>query len=342
MPPSVYLLVGSNPGLSDSVCVSFSDRSEASSFDLLLRFLHLPFSLSQPELLLFLALHLSLCQSYIAPSRAGVRTNCARSPAQSGRNPSFPHRHGRCRRKENGHADRRGDDERSRCEIRHLFPPGFIRPSPASFSVSSLSLSLFLSLCVAPAAVLLRVRSRVYVRAARGVTYPLENHTAPATVGISPCHWSQTTLGNPMESANTTPTSGPWKRIRETPGKSRSIARSLSRSLVPDPRRQDSTPDTHLHATPSPRIRSHIRMLETRRLVAITAGVAIGRQPVRPFPPFAKNRVNIYLDKSFSREKSCGSGIRRNGQRACEDAFLFSLTSNFTYLYRSFFSWHIA
>lgn len=47
----------------------------------------------------------------------------------------------------------RGDGERSRCEIRRLFPPGFNR--------SSLSPS-------AP----LHARSRIYVRVARGVTYP--------------------------------------------------------------------------------------------------------------------------------------------------------------------------
>lgn len=94
MPPSVYLLVGSNPGLSDSVCVSFSDRSEASSLDLLRAF---SVSLLPPSRHLVLSffsfslsfvLHLSLRWNYIARSRAriytrkGVRTNCARLPAQ--------------------------------------------------------------------------------------------------------------------------------------------------------------------------------------------------------------------------------------------------------------------
>lgn len=91
---------------------------------------------------------------------ARVRTN-ALVDIERGRNPSFPHgrKHGRCRRKENGHTDRRRDDERS---------------PAAKFAVSfrrDLSVSLSFSSSLSPS-IPLRVNSLIYVCAARGVTYP--------------------------------------------------------------------------------------------------------------------------------------------------------------------------
>lgn len=148
MPPSVYLLVGSNPGLSDSVCVSFSDRSKA-SLDLRCAFSVYPPSSSLLLSSLSSSLSFSLTElrssklrayTYI---RAGVyiRTD-ALADIERGRNPSFPHR---CEgtvvaggKRTSTQTDAQRRRERSRCEIRRLFPPGFIHPS--------LSLFLFISL----------------------------------------------------------------------------------------------------------------------------------------------------------------------------------------------------
>jgi len=69
VPPSVYLLVGSNPGLSDSVCVSFSDRSKA-SLDLLRAFsIYLSFSLPPNPLSLSLSLSLSFSPTELHSSK---------------------------------------------------------------------------------------------------------------------------------------------------------------------------------------------------------------------------------------------------------------------------------
>jgi len=224
---------------------------------------------------------------------ASIRTyaNCARLSAQRvGEIPlsltqgaqahrSLPEERERTRRQT------RRRRERSRCEIHRLFPPGFIRPSPISLSLSlSLPLSLSLSLYVAPAGIPLRVRSRTYVRAARGVTNPLENHTAAATVGISPCHWPQTTLGNQWKAQirGRLPVRG--NESGKLPA-NRTAHRSLALPVLgPGPPPLGFNPRFAPPHHTAPRVLAVTsECWKLRRLVAITARIAIGRRPVRPF-----------------------------------------------------------
>lgn len=156
--------------------------------------------------------------------------------------------------RERTHRQTRRDGERSRCEIRRLFPPGFIHPS------FSLSLPLYLSSSAPP-----RARSRVYVRDARGVTYP----PGKPHSDIDSRHFAV-----PLAPDDTRKPNGKRKydtdfRSMETnSGNSWQIAQDCSLSAGT---RRPSPRDSTFIYTPPPPARNHIRMLETRRLVVITA-----------------------------------------------------------------------
>lgn len=185
-----------------------------------------------------------------------VRTN-ALVGIERGRNPSFPHgrEHGRCRRKENGYTDRRRDGERS---------------PAAKFAVSfRRDLSLSLSLSVSPS-VPLRVNSLIYVCAARGVTYPpgkphSPNDSRHFAVPLAP---DDTRKPNGKRKYDTD-----FRSVETNTGNSRQIAqeRTHTPAVSAGPRRGIRPPDSHPPRIPPSPVRSHIRMLETRRLVAITA-----------------------------------------------------------------------
>lgn len=117
----------------------------------------------------FSAARPSLRRSYIAPkpricmyARLYVRT---RAGTERGRNPSFPRRRTVALPEERERTRRQTRGERSRCEIRRLFPPTDL--SVPLRSTLSHPPSLSSSRSAAPLHT-----ARVYVRAARGVTYP--------------------------------------------------------------------------------------------------------------------------------------------------------------------------
>lgn len=203
-------------------------------------------------------LHSSKPRTYIR-----IRTN-ALAGIERGRNPSFPRRRGR--RKENGHADRRGDGERSR----------------SKFAIS-FRWYLSLSLCLPIRTI---TRPFPYIRMRRaGRNLPLWKTTQRQRQSAfrraigprrhSETQWKAQILHRLPVRGNE---SGKLPANRAGP-----LALPVSRRFPPsDPRR--------LHLS-----HSHIRMLETRRLVAITAELRLVAR--RAFPPFAKNGTD--LDRSF-------------------------------------------
>jgi len=330
VPPSVYLLVGSNPGLSDSVCVSFSDRSEASSLDLLRAFsvsLPCPSSSSPSPVspshrrgclsfsLSSLQLHGSKPRAYIyAREGTYVRELCAFVGTESGRNPSLPHT-GRTGTQvvAGGKRTDTQTDTRRRREIPLRNSPSLsVRIYP---SLSGPSHSLSLSLSLSPSFSLRRSRGRTTTRPLAHVRTCRAGRNQPPGKPHSASdsrHFAVPLVPDdtrkPMESANTTPTSGPWKRIRETPGKSHGT--SLARSPGPWSRTPAAgiQPPIRTSAPHRPRVLAVTsECWKLRRLVAITARIAIGRRLVRPF---ARDRANI----SIGRYPAGGIRRRRAGR----------------------------
>jgi len=282
-----------SPSLSSSLIISLS-RFPSLSFSL---FLSLSLSAAATQLeaargYIYIYICVCVCVYIYIRSRAYVRTRtvrvCRHREWEKSLFPSHrAHRHtGRCRRKENGHADRRGDDERDPAA---KFAVSFRQD--LSVPLRPLSLSLFLSLSLCLSFSLRRSRERTttrplaYVRTCRAGRNqpPGKPHSASDSrhfaVPLAPDDTRK-----PMESANTTPTSGPWKRIRETPGKSHGT--SLARSPGPWSRTPAAgiQPPIRTSAPHRPRVLAVTsECWKLRRLVAITARIAIGRRPVRPF-----------------------------------------------------------
>lgn len=126
--------------------------------------------------------------------------------------------------------------------------------------------TLFLSLCLS---VPLRVNSLIYVCAARGVTYPpgkphSPNDSRHFAVPLAP---DDTRKSNGKRKYDTD-----FRSVETNTGNSRQIAQD--RTHTPGFRwspPRDSTPGFAPPRIPPSPASSHIRMLETRRLVAITA-----------------------------------------------------------------------
>lgn len=168
----------------------------------------------------------------------------------------------------------RGDGERSRCEIRRLFPPGFNR--------SSLSLFLFISLrshYYAPA--------RIYVRAARGVTYPpvktTQRHRQSAfRRAIGPRRHSETQWKAQIRHRLPVRGNEFGKLLANRAGSLafRWYPPALVAGFDPYPYTASTCPQSHPNAGNS------------RRLVVITAEsrLVISRCA---FPPFAKNGADL-------------------------------------------------
>lgn len=185
--------------------------------------------------------------------------------------PSRMRRHGRCQRKENGHTDRGAETARD---------------PAAKFAVSfrrdlSIPLSLSLPLYLSSSAPL-RARSRVYVRDARGVTYPpgkphSDIDSRHFAVPLAP---DDTRKPNGKRKYDTdfrsmeTNSGNSWQILAQDCSPSATVPAATGFDLHPHP--ASTCPQSHPNAGNSTIGRDNCR-------------IAIGRTHCFAFPPFAKN-----------------------------------------------------